>query len=179
VEAARLGEEAAVEALYRTYYDRVYRYVLVRVGSVAAAEDLTSQVFLGMLRGLPRFEWRDTPFAAWLYGIAQKQLAHHFRGRSRTPPALELEAAEETVADTAGPEAGLEERDRRVLLVQALRMLPDSQREVLLLRHVQAFSLAETASATGRTEGAVKQLQLRGLATLKQILGNGGVGTGL
>ena len=171
VDAARRGEEWAVEALYRTHYDTIYKYVLYRVGSLNAAEDVVSRVFLGMVRGLPRFEWQGRPFVAWLYGIAQKQVAHHFRAEATSPLAVELAAAENMVADTLGPDASVMDRERRVRLSQALRMLPDSQREVVLLRHVLQFSLAETAAATGRSEGAIKQLQLRGLATLKDVLG--------
>jgi RNA polymerase sigma-70 factor (ECF subfamily) len=171
VEAAQRGEEWAVEALYRTHYDTIFKYVLYRVGSLSAAEDVASKVFLGMVRSLPRFEWQGRPFVAWLYAIAQKQLAHHFRSEAKTPVALELDAAENMVADSLGPHGTVEERERRVRLSRALRMLPDSQREVVLLRLVLQFSLAETAAATGRSEGAIKQLQLRGLATLKDVLG--------
>ena len=171
VDAARRGEEWAVEALYRTHYDTIYKYVLYRVGSLNAAEDVVSKVFLGMVRSLPRFEWQGRPFVAWLYAIAQKQLAHHFRSEAKSPLPLELDAAEDMVADTVGPDASVEERERRVRLSRALRMLPESQREVVLLRLVMQWSLAETAAATSRSEGAIKQLQLRGLATLKDVLG--------
>jgi RNA polymerase sigma-70 factor (ECF subfamily) len=171
VDAARRGEEWAVEALYRTHYDTIYKYVLYRLGSLNAAEDVVSKVFLGMVSSLPRFEWQGRPFVAWLYAIAQKQVAHHFRSEAKSPLAVELEAAENMVADTLGPDASVEDRERRVRLSQALRMLPDSQREVVLLRLVMQLSLAETAASTGRSEGAIKQLQLRGLATLKDVLG--------
>ncbi len=84
---------------------------------------------------------------------------------------MDLDEAQELVAQTAGPEATTEERERRLALVRALRLLPESQREVILLRYVLALSLAETASATGRSDGAVKQAQLRGLASLRGLLG--------
>ncbi|MCJ7795821.1 MAG: sigma-70 family RNA polymerase sigma factor [Thermoleophilia bacterium] len=171
VEAARTGEEGAIEALYRTYYPVVYRYALFRVGSATAAEDVTSQVFLGMVRHLPRFSWKGKPFVAWLYAIAQKQVAQHHRSAGRAAPTVGLEQAEELIADTAGPDATVHERERRLRLAGALRMLPESQREVVLLRYVLSLSLAETAAAVDKTEGAIKQLQLRGLATLKDILG--------
>jgi RNA polymerase sigma-70 factor (ECF subfamily) len=172
VESARTGDEGAIEALYRTYYPVVYRYTLFRVGSATVAEDVTSQVFLGMVRHLPRFSWKGKPFVAWLYSIAQKQVAHHHRSTGRAARTVGLEQAEDLIADTAGPEATAQERERRLRLARALRMLPESQREVVLLRHVLSLSLAETAAAVDKTEGAVKQLQLRGLATLKDILGS-------
>jgi RNA polymerase sigma-70 factor (ECF subfamily) len=175
VEAACRGENSAIEALYRTHFDTIYRYVLLRLGSTSAAEDVTSQVFLGMVRGLGRYSDQGKPFVAWLYGIAQKQIAFFQRGRSRTPSPVDLEVAAELAAQSAGPHATAEQRELRVAVAQALGKVPEGQREVIMLRYVLSLSLAETAAIVGRTEGAVKQLQLRGLATLKGILGREGL----
>ncbi|MBN1629531.1 MAG: hypothetical protein JW990_07200, partial [Thermoleophilia bacterium] len=111
VEAACRGEESAIEALYRTHFDAIYRYVFLRLGSPSAAEDVTSQVFLGMLRGLGRYRDEGTPFLAWLYGMARKQVAFYQRTQSRAPGAVDLEAAEELVAQSGGPEATAEQRE--------------------------------------------------------------------
>ena len=81
--AAQSGDGSAVEALYKTHYATIYRYVLHRVGSATAAEDVSSQVFLGMVRNLPRYKHKGKPFLAWLYGIAQKQVAMYSRDRAR------------------------------------------------------------------------------------------------
>ena len=175
VEAACRGENSAIEALYRTHFDTIYRYVLLRLGSPLAAEDVTSQVFLGMVRGLGRYSDQGKPFVAWLYGIAQKQIAFFQRGRSRAPSPLDLDAAVELAAQSAGPHATVEQRELRVAVAQALGKVPEGQREVIMLRYLLSLSLAETAAVVGRTEGAVKQLQLRGLATLKGILGREGL----
>jgi RNA polymerase sigma-70 factor (ECF subfamily) len=174
VEAACRGEESAIEALYRTHYDIIYRYVMLRLGSAQAAEDVASQVFLGMVRGLGRYRDEGKPFVAWLYGIAQKQIAFHLRGQSRAPGAVDLDAVAELVADGAGPHASAEQRELRVSMARALGKVPEGQREVLMLRFLMSLSLAETAAVVGRTEGAVKQLQLRGLASLKSVLGRDG-----
>jgi len=169
VEQARRGDPSAVEAIYRTYYDRVYRYVFFRLESATAAEDVSSQVFVAMVGGLKRFQWQGKPFVALLYAIAQKQVAYFLRGRGRMET-VNLEEAAERVADTAGPHASAEEREQRARLAAALRRLPDTQREVIVLRYILSLSLAETAAAVGRSEGAVKQLQLRGLAGMRGIL---------
>ncbi len=171
VEAACRGESSAVEALYRSHYDTIYRYVLLRLGSPSAAEDVTSQVFMGMLRGLGRYTDEGKPFLAWLYGIAQKQIALFYRGQRRAPTNVDLDAAAELAAQTAGPQATAEQRELRTHMARALGQVPEGQREVLMLRYILSMSLAETAAIVGRTEGAVKQLQLRGLATLKTVLG--------
>lgn len=171
VDAACRGQQSAIEALYRTHYDTIYRYVLLRIGSPSAAEDVTSQVFLGMIRGLDRYRDEGKPFLAWLYAMARKQVAFFQRGMSRAPAQVDLEAADQLIAQTAGPHATAEERETRVALANALTKLPEGQREVILLRYVLSMSLADTAAAVGRTEGAVKQLQLRGLETLRKVLG--------
>ncbi len=175
VEAACRGETSAIEALYRTHYDTIFKYVTLRLGSPTAAEDVTSQIFLGIIRGLSRYHDEGKPFVAWLYGIAQKQIAFFQRGHGRQPSSVNLDAAGELLADTAGPHATAEQRDLRLRVAGALTQMPDGQREVITLRYVLALSLAETAAAVGRTEGAVKQLQLRGLSTLKGILGPQGL----
>ncbi|GAB4253102.1 MAG: hypothetical protein Kow00122_10950 [Thermoleophilia bacterium] len=169
VEAARRGDERAVEALYRAYHDTIYRYALYRAGSAVAAEDITSQVFLGMVRGLPRFRWRGRPFLAWLYAIAQKQVAHHHRTSARDRGVVDLESVGDP-PDPEDPHESVVDRERRRQLVRALRMLPETQREVVLLRYVLSLSLAETAAAVDKSEGAVKQLLQRGLATLRDVV---------
>lgn len=169
MEQARAGDSSAIEALYRRYYDRLYRYVFYRLGSANAAEDVCSQVFLAMVGKLKQFEWQGKPFVAWLYAIAQKQVAYYLRQRGRVEM-VDLEQVAERAADTAGPYATAAERERRAHLAEALRALPDSQREVIVLRFVLSFTLAETAAALNKSEGAVKQLQLRGLAGLRGIL---------
>jgi RNA polymerase sigma-70 factor, ECF subfamily len=174
VEAACRGEESAIEALYRTHFDTIFRYVLLRVGSSSAAEDVTSQVFLGMVRGLGRYRAEGKPFVAWLYGIAQKQIAFFLRGQSRAPGRVDLDAAAELAAQSAGPHATAEQQELRGAVARGLAKVPDGQREVLMLRYILSLSVAETAAVVGRTEGAVKQLQLRGLATLKGIMGREG-----
>jgi RNA polymerase sigma-70 factor (ECF subfamily) len=175
VEAACRGEQSAIEALYRTHFDTIYRYVFLRLGSPSAAEDVTSQVFLGMIRGLGRYRDEGKPFVAWLYGMARKQIAFFQRGQSRAPSPVDLDAAEELVAQSAGPHATAEERELRVAVAHAISKVPEGQREVIMLRYILSMSVAETAAIVGRTEGAVKQLQLRGLATLRTLLGHEGL----
>jgi RNA polymerase sigma-70 factor (ECF subfamily) len=175
VEAACRGEESAIEALYRTHFDTIYRYVFLRLGSPTAAEDVTSQVFLGMVRGLGRYRDEGKPFVAWLYGMARKQIAFYQRGQSRALNPVDLDAAEELVAESAGPHASAEERELRLAIAHALSKVPEGQREVIMLRYILSMSVADTAAIVGRTEGAVKQLQLRGLATLKGLLGHRGL----
>ena len=175
MKAACCGEESAIEELYRSHFDVIFRYVFFRLRSQASAEDVTSQVFLGMVHGLESYRDEGKPFVAWLYGIAQKQIAFFLRSQSRAPEQVDIDVLSEVAAQTAGPHATAEQRELRGTVAQALTKVPDAQREVLVLRYVMALSIADTAVLMGRTEGAIKQLQVRGLSALKEILAKEGL----
>lgn len=175
VELAQAGDQGALEVLYREHYDQIFRYCLFRLGSAAAAEDVTSQVFLAMVRGLARFSWQGRPFVAWLYAVAKKQVAYYLRSAAKVDPMPEqdgLTLMAESAAPDPSPASSLEAQERRLALLQALKSLPEAQREVLVLRYLLSFSLEEAAAALGRSEGAIKQLQLRALAALRAQLGS-------
>jgi RNA polymerase sigma-70 factor, ECF subfamily len=145
--------------LYEAHFDRIYAFIARRVADRGAAEDLTSEVFHQALANLPRFEWRGAPFAAWLYRIAANAVAAHYRRRARErgTPAAELSVDDPDMAAAEG----------RARLMGLVRRLGEDQRRVVLMRFAEEKSLREIAAALGRSEGAVKQLQLRALRTLR------------
>jgi len=160
IEAAQADPARFVE-VYDRYVDRIYAFVSRRAGDRAAAEDITSQVFEQALRTIGRFEWRGVPVAAWLFRIASNALADHWRERARDAqePPPELPDSHE-----------LEDIDRRIALHQQIERLPEAQRRVIELRFVEEKSLREVAAALDRSEGAVKQLQLRALENLRKSM---------
>ena len=145
--------------LYEDHFDRVYAYVARRVADRAEAQDLTSEVFQQALANLGRFEWRGAPFAAWLFRIAANALADHHRRRAREGRAPAPEPSVEA--------PDLAEAERRARLSGLVRRLPADQRHVVLMRFAAEKSLKQIAAELGRSEGAVKQLQLRALRTLR------------
>lgn len=158
VEAAR-QDPARFAELYENNFERVYAYIARRVPTREEAEDIASEVFREALSGLPRFEWRGTPFVAWLLGIAANVLADRW-GR--------LARQQEIVVDDI-EEAGLDDgTEQRAIVYQLVDTLPDDQRKVVLMRFVEQKSLRETAVDLDRSEGAVKQLQLRALQNLRE-----------
>lgn len=163
IEAAQADPARFVE-LYDRYVDRVYAYVSRRTRNRAAAEDLTSQVFEHALSTIGRFEWRGIPVAAWLFRIAANALADHWKQIARDAHDLPSEVADAVEA---------EEIDRRLALYQQVGRLPDAQRQVIELRFVAEKSIREVAAALGRSEGAIKQLQLRALENLRKGMGGG------
>lgn len=162
VEAAQRDPSRFAE-LYETNFARVYAFVARRVENRDEAEDLTSEVFHQALANIGRFEWRGLPFAAWLLGIAGNLIANRWRHAGGRPD-ISSEGVEE-----AGVEDGTE---RRALLIEVVDALPPDQREVILRRFVEQKSIREIAEELQRSEGAIKQLQFRGLQTLRLRMRN-------
>jgi RNA polymerase sigma-70 factor (ECF subfamily) len=157
IEAAR-RDPARFAELYENNFDRVYAFIARRVASRDDAEDLTAEVFHQALAGIARFEWRGLPFVAWLLGIAANVLADRWQRAIRRP---EVAAETEEIAGTNG------NIEQRAMMAQLVESLPQDQRLVVLRRFVEQKSLREIAQELKRSEGAVKQLQLRALENLR------------
>lgn len=161
IEAAQKDPSRFAE-LYEENFGRVWSFVIRRVRDRAIAQDITSEVFHQALANMAKFEWRGVPFAAWLYRIAANAIADHFAKSAR----VESRQAEETV-----PPREIEDIERRASLYRFVDRLPVDQRRVIVMRFAEERSIREIASAIGRSEGAVKQLQWRGLQTLRARMG--------
>jgi RNA polymerase sigma-70 factor (ECF subfamily) len=166
VERAQQGDRAALEDLYLLHFDRVYSYLHMSVGSRHDAEDLTTQTFVKMLEAIGRFQWRSVPFSAWLFRIAHNLAMDHFRANRRWQP-------EEDIPETAqGEEVSAEDQALAALgdtsMLELIDRLSPEQRQVLTLKFVFRFSNAETAAILEKSEGAVKSLQHRALASLQK-----------
>lgn len=169
VQLAQRGDGEAFGLLYERYVDLVYRYVYYRIGSHHLAEDLTAETFTRALRRLDSFTWTGRDIGAWFVTIARNIVIDHVKSsryRLETPTG-ELLDGDETPSTEEEVLARL--RDQR--LVEAMRDLKPEQQECLSLRFLQGMSLAETAEVLGRSEGAVKQLQLRAVRSLHRALG--------
>lgn len=164
---AKQGDKRAVGELYNRHVDAIYRYIWPRVRDDTVAEDLTAQVFLKALEGLPAYEPSGRPFLAWLYRIAYARIVDHWRKQERRAT-LPLE---DTVpAREPRPGELLEAEEDWVTAVDLIAQLTDDQQEVLMLRFIGEMSLAEVAETVGKTLGATKALQHRALASLARLL---------
>jgi RNA polymerase sigma-70 factor (ECF subfamily) len=163
---AQQGDRAALEELYLLHFDRIYSYLHMSVGSRHDAEDLTTQTFVKMLEAIGRFQWRSVPFSAWLFRIAHNLAMDHFRASRRWQP------EEEIPEGVQGEEISAEEQALVSLgqtsMLELIDRLSPEQRQVLTLKFVFRFSNAEAAAILGKTEGAVKSLQHRALASLQK-----------
>ena|SRR5436190_5131761 len=163
VEAAQADSRRFAD-LYELHFDRVYAFVALRVRDRGETEDLTSEVFHRALSNLGRFEWRGTPFLAWLYRIAHNAIADRARHKALDP----VPSQGPEPSDPAAPaQEELEQAERRARLYRSVGSLPTDQRRVITLRFAHEKSIKEIAGELGRSEGAVKQLQVRALENLR------------
>lgn len=162
IEAAQ-KDPARFAELYENNFERVYAFVVRRVGDRAETEDLTSEVFHHALANLPRFEWRGIPFAAWLFRIAANLISDRWQRNGREQPVDDPEQ----IAALHGNNAEFEDVERKATLFRLVDKLPEEQRRVVVLRFLQQKSIKEVAREVRKTEGAVKQLQFRALSTLR------------
>ena len=168
VDRAQKGDRAALEELYLTYFDRIYGYLHVTVGNRHDAEDLTTQTFLKMLESIGRFRWQSAPFSAWLFRIAHNLSMDHFRARRRWQPEEEVPEPH----DSEEPSAELEAMQSigRQSMLELIDTLSHEQQQVLTLKFVFNFANADVAKILDKTEGAIKSLQHRALASLQKQL---------
>ena len=157
VERAKEGDRDAFGDLYRQYHPPVFR--LARAHLSEGAEDAVAETFLRAWKALPRYRSTGAPFLAWLYGIARHVIADEFRRRAKVEPRPDL------------PDRGVEWAvDDKLSLAEAIRRLPDEQRQVVELKFLMGATNAQVAAVLGKSEGAVNAQQWRALAALRRML---------
>jgi RNA polymerase sigma-70 factor (ECF subfamily) len=168
IERAQQGDDEAVAGLYRRYVRSITRYVAYRISDEAAVEDLTAEVFLRMVEGLPNYRVTGAPFEAWLYRIAAARIADFYRDRQRH--------VEETLSEVLGDghtplELGLLEREELEELRSALCQLSEEHQTILILRFVERKSHEDVARILDKSVRAIATAQHRALKKLAELLG--------
>lgn len=167
IRRAKQGDKQAIGELYRLHVDVIYRYIWGRVRDESVTEDLTAQVFLKALEGLPTYEPSGKPFVAWLYSIAYARIVDHWRKHERR---VEVPLEETFPARDLRPEEFLEAEADWAVAIDLLAQLTDDQQDVIILRFIGEMSLAQVAETLGKTVGATKAIQYRALASLARLL---------
>ena len=164
---ARQGDEDAFADLYRMYHQRVYRYIFSRVTDQMNAEELTSQTFLAVLEGLPKYR-HNGKFGAWIFSIARNKIMDHFRLNKREGDSMD--ADEMAVLVDPQLTTQVEAQERAQALAELIHQLLPEQKELLRLRFVADLTYKEMAVISGRRSGAVKKSVYRLLEDLRQSL---------
>jgi RNA polymerase sigma-70 factor (ECF subfamily) len=166
VRRAQKRDQEAFAQIYEEHFDKIYRYLALRIGNETEAEDMTQQVFLNALQSISSFRWKGVPFSAWLFRIAHNQTVDYFRKRKRTAVPLD----ESLASNDDTPQRLAEQKLDIEQLLSATKQLTDAQREVISLRFTSELSIAEVAKVMGKSQGAVKALQHSAIVTLRRAL---------
>ncbi|MFC1957814.1 sigma-70 family RNA polymerase sigma factor [Chloroflexota bacterium] len=167
VQRAKQGDQQAFARLYEEHFDKIYRYLALKIGDRMEAEDMTQQVFLSALRSISSFKWKGVPFTAWLFRIAHNQMVDYLRRKSKQPATL---IDESSVSGDSDPQSMAEHSLDIEQLLLATRRLTEAQREVISLRFAGGLSIIEVAKTMGKSQGAVKALQHSAVVALRRIL---------
>lgn len=173
VQRVQAGEVKAFEIIFAKYKSHVFRFINFRVGNRDLAKDLTSDTFLHALEKIDSFKWEGRSLEAWLITIARNLVTDHYKSsryRNEITTAGVGTLDQEDHEPEAHPDAMVIDHIRNVALLSAVKQLGPDQQECIILRFLKGFSVAETARAMRRSEGAVKQLQHRALKSLACLL---------
>ena len=167
VRRAQQRDQEAFAQLYEENFDKIYRYIVLRIGNKTEAEDMTQQVFLNALQSISSFKWRGVPFSAWLFRIARNQVVDYLRKKARQATAP---LDESLVSSDSNPALAAEHSLDIERMLSATKQLTAAQREVISLRFAGELPIAQVAKVMGKSEGAVKALQHSAIVALRKTL---------
>ncbi len=160
----------AYDGIYLLYADRVFRYLLVRVGDEDTAEEMTSQVFVHLIERLHKYRIGPADnvaiFSAWLYRMTYNKMVDIIR-KSRRSPQMPIDVIQDMPTGQVVSDDVIQKIDNERLL-STLAVLNETQRDVLLLRFIEGYNIAETAEILDKTQGAIKALQHRAIGNLRR-----------
>jgi RNA polymerase sigma-70 factor (ECF subfamily) len=172
IRRAQQRDQVALTQIYEDNFDRIYRYIVLKIGDRTEAEDMTQQVFLKALESISSYKWKGMPFSSWLYRIAHNQIVDYLRKKSRR---MTVPLEKVNVADGDDPRQIAERQIEIEELAAATKRLTKAQQEVISLRFAGGLSVMEVARAMGKSEGAVKALQHSAIVALRKVLSVGTV----
>ncbi|MFC1982946.1 RNA polymerase sigma factor [Chloroflexota bacterium] len=169
VQRAARGDSEAFGELYDVYLEPIYRYVYHQLKERMTAEDITEEVFVKAWKSIKSCRGREKTFKAWLYRIAHNQVVDYYRSHNR-----ETRIYAQSVVDESDPVRNVEEASESKRLFAEISSLPRNQKRVVILRFIEGLEHEEVSKIMGKSQGAIRVLQVRALATLrKRFLTNG------
>jgi len=156
VEQILKGDREAFELLYETYFRRIYRFALRRLGDAGEAEDVAQEVFLTVIKVLPSFQGTSS-LLVWMFGITRNKVNRRFRGRRARLESLDDGEGSELAAEQPSTDQAVEARrmlDRCEAVIE--NDLTPLQRRIFHLKHLRQQSIRTIATALGKSEDAIK-----------------------
>ena len=172
-EAQRKKKQEALVQLYEENYSKVARYVFVRIGNQAEAEDLASETFVKALKSLDSYQERGLPMEAWVFRIAHNLVVDHLRKVSKRQMVALDEVPIRDSRDSTDPEELAEIDIETGRLLKALEHLSPAQREVISLRFFSGLDSTECSKVLGKKPGAIREMQSAAIKTLRKVMDQG------
>ena len=174
VRRAKEHDQAALTQIYEENFDKIYRYIVLKIGDRTEAEDMTQQVFLSAFKSISSFKYKKgTPFSSWLYRIAHNQVVDYFRKKSKRATVPLEESVASSSSDSSDPRLEVERGLAIQQLASATKQLTKAQQEVISLRFAGELSVAQVAKVMDKSEGAIKALQHSAIVSLRKLLAAG------
>jgi RNA polymerase sigma-70 factor (ECF subfamily) len=164
-------KQTQIADLYETHFERVVRYIAVRIGDTSEAQDLTSEVFTRALRSADSYRETGAPMEAWVFKIAHNIVVDYLRKKSRRPASVQVDEAL-PLTSIHDPTENLERQQEVEQLYRAVRQLSKAQQQVLALRFGAEMTSEQAAQIMGKKPGAVREMQSAALKKLREILGS-------
>lgn len=171
VQRARQGEQEAFAQLYESHFDKIFRYVVLKIRNQAEAEDMAQQVFIKAYESIGSYQSQGVPFTAWLFRIAHNQMVDYVRKQSKKQTVPLDESLQ--IKDDSDVEHEVEVKIEMEKVVLATAKLTKAQREVISLRFAGGLSITEAAKTMRKSEGAIKALQHSAILALRKTLVGG------
>jgi len=170
IRRAQQRDPVALTQIYEDNFDKIYRYIVLKIGERTEAEDMTQQVFLSAMKSISSFRYKGKPFSAWLYRIAHNQVVDYWRKKSKRAT---VPLNESIQASGSNPEKITENVLDIEQLAMAAKRLTKAQQEVISLRFAGEMPIAQVAKTMGKSEGAIKALQHSAILSLRKALSTG------
>lgn len=171
IKKIKKGDIESFGLLYDHYFKQIYRFIFLKVNHKEDAQDLTHQVFLQAFKKIGDYEEKGFPFSSWLYKIARNEIIDFYRSKKTNVALEELE----NVLTDANQENIKDRLDLKIQIEKvrlALKKIKPEYQDVIIMRFIEDLSIKEVAEILNKTEGAIKLIQHRAIASLKKILNN-------
>lgn len=171
IKKIKKGDIESFGLLYDHYFEQIYRFIFLKVNHKEDAQDLTHQVFLQAFKKIGDYEEKGFPFSSWLYKIARNEIIDFYRSKKTNVALEELE----NVLTDANQENIKDRLDLKIQIEKvrlALKKIKPEYQDVIIMRFIEDLSIKEVAEILNKTEGAIKLIQHRAIASLKKILNN-------
>ena len=165
VEKAVSGNFSAFGELYSIYLDQIYRYVYYQVNNKMAAEDITEDVFVKAWESIKSCKGKEKTFSAWLYRIAHNHMITTLRREKKLTSVEKIE-----LIDINDPKENIEKKADYHDLIENITCLSENQKQVIIMKFIMGLDKREIGKIIGKREGAIRVIQMRALAALRQKL---------